>query len=1551
MVAGALAWCVLASVVMLAAPAAAAPPPVPSVMSVGEVDGLTTTSIVANTPGDGPRKAELHVERSLAGANDWTHPANEYPYFARTVTTSSATAMFSLPKFSLQNGYDYRARVRQWVDGQGGDPSDWSAWTSFTTIDPGSDPVAPYPLTPLGDSPAAGNILRADDSAMPGTNGDTIVAYEFEMKTLHTPWIDADADQRWSVEVLAPASGEIAEVAVDSCQSIPGCTGAGVLPTDGNFELRWRVRAKDSGGTTSEWSRWRYIDTGDSSAEFWYIPSRAGSYRAGPRGGDEASGLVASKQYPGIYWAIRDAGGDENRAVLYALRVNETTGRLENVDGTVTKAIPVQGATNVDWESIIADDEGNLWVGDIGDYYRKDAAGVPAGEAAGQSRDRNNTSEPDVRLYRIPEPNPDVDDVAVVDKVSPFQYPDGHTWNTEALFTVGKYVYLITKEQPQQVFGFPAWISINQQTNTLRYLGDVAADLPPITGASMAAGNQQLALTTASERAVIYENPPMPSATLAQADALVRSMLVESTPDFHFYYRSAAALHFDGILDGLRPQDQFAGQPRQLTMQVEGVSFGAASDALTMISEYGKHVLHVPALGNEPFTWWQERAGGGSADARPVSDLTLRFETGWGTTQDPHLRASWDDVADQYEARWFYDQTAPEIEASGYAAEWSTMSISDNEAIVVPNEPGLTRKRWCVAVRSVGVDDNSVWTGPMCQFTQKCDDRLVSVMLGRGETPTAGDDAILGTNGDDWISALGGNDYVCPRGGDDWVAGGSGDDHVWASNGDDFVLGGTGADRLYGGSGADDMFGGWGNDYVNGNSGDDDLHGDGDDDTVLGYAGADHLDGGGGNDYLGGHSGTDTLHGGAGDDNLFGHGDADVLHGDDGNDRMFGSWGADVMFGGAGDDRMEAGNDNDVLYGGLGNDDLFGQADDDALIGGPGVDYGNGGSGSDGCKQVEQVFRCPLAPDVGTCTTNAQGLLECQTDTFSADTPCPSGVINVEVHKADAGPGNSYTVSVTSVDGEVSDAIVEVGLGQSAALQFAVPDGWYGLTVQNSDGTTLNGPPAIHVDSVNCHVPPWLVLYHPNTVTVSFDDWEAVRDGLRLYDHERMFWDQERNEYFIEVLGPDGYKFIAATRWAVELYIADGRCPIIRPGNCQDVKNRVLGIEYTGEINYVELPTGRWRIEWPNGTISFGDLEMVAVVQYMYGDRGNAGFSDDIVPDYILNDYWATWTPFQPSDLLGDIHFALDIAGMAPGIGEFADGINGIIYVVQGDFANAAISGVGMVPFGGQTATGARAANRARGVIEESAQAADGAISHVIRRADGTRVLATELADGSITYTAKNGVDLLGDIAQMDIAVARHLDDLGRHLDTPGPVISTVAVRQADGSYADLLAQPTQNLVDGGGRLIVDGVEHRGLRDLVTGQNPIVVQSGELMDIGDVPTYLNRVDEVFAAASPSGRGLHPDMRTALEGYVGNGQNIRVYDAGHAGGRFPGTHAEIVAVNEALHEGTELADIAVSSAWTNTAGARPPGTAALTCPNCAGILNSTPATVLTNFVEP
>jgi hypothetical protein len=90
----------------------------------------------------------------------------------------------------------------------------------------------------------------------------------------------------------------------------------------------------------------------------------------------EASALVASQQFPGVYWTLNDS---KNAPVIYAF----------DQDGAPRGSFRVTGATNIDWEALQLGPDGDggfaLYIGDIGD---------------------NDQMRRDPVIYRIPEPEP-----------------------------------------------------------------------------------------------------------------------------------------------------------------------------------------------------------------------------------------------------------------------------------------------------------------------------------------------------------------------------------------------------------------------------------------------------------------------------------------------------------------------------------------------------------------------------------------------------------------------------------------------------------------------------------------------------------------------------------------------------------------------------------------------------------------------------------------------------------------------------------------------------------------------------------------------------------------------------------------------------------------------------------------------------------------------------------------------------------------------------------------------------------------------------------------
>lgn len=73
----------------------------------------------------------------------------------------------------------------------------------------------------------------------------------------------------------------------------------------------------------------------------------------------------------------------------------------------------------------------------------------------------------------------------------------------------------------------------------------------------------------------------------------------------------------------------------------------------------------------------------------------------------------------------------------------------------------------------------------------------------------------------------------------------------------------------------------------------------------------------------------------------------------------------------------------------------------------------------------------------------------------------------------------------------------------------------------------------------------------------------------------------------------------------------------------------------------------------------------------------------------------------KDNKFLNNIQTALDIAGLVPGYGEVADGMNAVIYALRGDYINAGLSGSAMIPFAGWFSTGGKLTGKALKIVNK----------------------------------------------------------------------------------------------------------------------------------------------------------------------------------------------------------------------------------------------------------
>ena len=173
----------------------------------------------------------------------------------------------------------------------------------------------------------------------------------------------------------------------------------------------------------------------------------------------ESSGIVASRQFEGVYWTLNDSG---NPAALYATKLN----------GELIQEITVHGSGNFDWEALGIDDKNQLWIGEIGN---------------------NSRLRFDLKVVVVAEPDPFAETEAEVIASYPYRYPNENV-DAEGLFIVEDVPYIVSKERERAVlYRFP-----ELQTDTKQVLERVSEFIGAkfVTGAGVSEDGTRLAVCT-----------------------------------------------------------------------------------------------------------------------------------------------------------------------------------------------------------------------------------------------------------------------------------------------------------------------------------------------------------------------------------------------------------------------------------------------------------------------------------------------------------------------------------------------------------------------------------------------------------------------------------------------------------------------------------------------------------------------------------------------------------------------------------------------------------------------------------------------------------------------------------------------------------------------------------------------------------------------------------------------------------------------------------------------------------------------------------------------
>jgi hypothetical protein len=191
----------------------------------------------------------------------------------------------------------------------------------------------------------------------------------------------------------------------------------------------------------------------------------------------ESSGIIASRRYPGVFWTHNDS---DDSARLFA----------QHRDGSAVfpqglgdyHGLKLVGAFNHDWEDIALDDDGNLYVGDIGN---------------------NNSNRRDLAIYIVPEPDPSATLSTLSVKRVPFAYPDQTAFpakppnfDAEALFWADGKLWLLTKHHGDPHTTLYRFDSLHEdELNVLSRVEEFATDFP-VSAADVSRNGKRLAVLT-----------------------------------------------------------------------------------------------------------------------------------------------------------------------------------------------------------------------------------------------------------------------------------------------------------------------------------------------------------------------------------------------------------------------------------------------------------------------------------------------------------------------------------------------------------------------------------------------------------------------------------------------------------------------------------------------------------------------------------------------------------------------------------------------------------------------------------------------------------------------------------------------------------------------------------------------------------------------------------------------------------------------------------------------------------------------------------------------
>ena len=180
----------------------------------------------------------------------------------------------------------------------------------------------------------------------------------------------------------------------------------------------------------------------------------------------ESSGVVASRQFPGVLWTHTDGGGAKKQVLVAMTR-----------DGAASGEFFVSDAFITDWEDIAIDDQRHLFIGDIGN---------------------NDAKRSELLVHQVDEPDPK----AGARMVRPtrswrLRFP-GAPFDCESLFVWQGNGYVVSKvfsDSRAQIYRFP--LNDSKEPVVLELVATTKIE-SPVTGADISPDGKLLGLVAKS---------------------------------------------------------------------------------------------------------------------------------------------------------------------------------------------------------------------------------------------------------------------------------------------------------------------------------------------------------------------------------------------------------------------------------------------------------------------------------------------------------------------------------------------------------------------------------------------------------------------------------------------------------------------------------------------------------------------------------------------------------------------------------------------------------------------------------------------------------------------------------------------------------------------------------------------------------------------------------------------------------------------------------------------------------------------------------------------